>query len=57
MPGTAKTNNNKGEQMAAALKHAGKVFEFVVLPHEDHFLSREATIAHNRVRTFVTQRP
>jgi dienelactone hydrolase len=33
----------QSEQMAAALKLAGKIYEFVVLPHEDHFLSREAT--------------
>jgi dipeptidyl aminopeptidase/acylaminoacyl peptidase len=33
----------QSEQMAAALKRAGKIYEFVVLPHEDHFLSREAT--------------
>jgi pimeloyl-ACP methyl ester carboxylesterase len=29
--------------MAEALKSARKTHEFVVLPHEDHFLSREAT--------------
>jgi dipeptidyl aminopeptidase/acylaminoacyl peptidase len=33
----------QSEEMAAALKHAGKLFQFVELPHEDHFLSREAT--------------
>jgi dipeptidyl aminopeptidase/acylaminoacyl peptidase len=33
----------QSEFMASALKHAGKPCEFVELPHEDHFLSREAT--------------
>jgi len=33
----------QSEQMAAALKRAGKIYEFTVLPREDHFLSREAT--------------
>jgi dipeptidyl aminopeptidase/acylaminoacyl peptidase len=33
----------QSEQMAAALKRAGKFHEFTVLPHEDHFLSRETT--------------
>ena len=33
----------QSEQMASALKHAGKPYDYVILPHEDHFLSREAT--------------
>jgi dipeptidyl aminopeptidase/acylaminoacyl peptidase len=33
----------QSELMAAALKNARKTYEFLVLPHEDHFLSRDAT--------------
>jgi dipeptidyl aminopeptidase/acylaminoacyl peptidase len=33
----------QSEAMAAALKRAHKPYEFVVLPKEDHFLSREET--------------
>ena len=33
----------QSEQMAAALRRAGKPYEFVALPNEDHFLSREIT--------------
>jgi dipeptidyl aminopeptidase/acylaminoacyl peptidase len=33
----------QSEAMAAALKRAKKPYEFVVLPKEDHFLSREET--------------
>jgi len=33
----------QSEEMAAALKRADKRYEFVELPHEDHFLSREST--------------
>jgi dienelactone hydrolase len=33
----------QSELMAAALKHAGKPYDYVVLPGEDHFLSREST--------------
>jgi pimeloyl-ACP methyl ester carboxylesterase len=33
----------QSEEMAAALKRAGKTYEYVVLPHEDHFLSRDVT--------------
>jgi dienelactone hydrolase len=33
----------QSEDMAAALKRAKKPYEFVVLPKEDHFLSREET--------------
>lgn len=33
----------QSEEMAGALKRAQKTFEFVDLPQEDHFLSREAT--------------
>jgi dipeptidyl aminopeptidase/acylaminoacyl peptidase len=33
----------QSEAMVSALKHAGKTYEYVILPHEDHFLSREAT--------------
>jgi dipeptidyl aminopeptidase/acylaminoacyl peptidase len=33
----------QSEEMASALKHAGKPYDYVILPHEDHFLSREAT--------------
>jgi dipeptidyl aminopeptidase/acylaminoacyl peptidase len=33
----------QSEIMAAALKNARKNYEFVVLQHEDHFLSREVT--------------
>jgi dipeptidyl aminopeptidase/acylaminoacyl peptidase len=33
----------QSELMASALKSAHKNYEFVVLQHEDHFLSREVT--------------
>jgi len=33
----------QSEAMAAALKHAGKPYDYVVLKGEDHHLSREAT--------------
>ncbi len=33
----------QSELMAAALKHAGKPYEYLVLPGEDHFLSRQST--------------
>jgi dipeptidyl aminopeptidase/acylaminoacyl peptidase len=34
---------SQSEEMAKALKAAGKSVEFVSLPHEDHGLSRSAT--------------
>jgi dipeptidyl aminopeptidase/acylaminoacyl peptidase len=33
----------QSEEMASALKHAGKSVQLVTLPHEDHWLSRSAT--------------
>jgi dipeptidyl aminopeptidase/acylaminoacyl peptidase len=34
---------SQSEEMAKALKRAGKSVELVSLPHEDHWLSRSAT--------------
>lgn len=34
---------SQSEEMAEALKHAGKFVQLVILPHEDHWLSHSAT--------------
>jgi dipeptidyl aminopeptidase/acylaminoacyl peptidase len=34
---------DQGEDIAKALKHAGRPAEFVTLDKEDHYLSRSAT--------------